>query len=425
MGSKMSCLACSARERRLRRTLKQSGRSSSKRCRYDESAYEAMGQPSFHMHRIQSQRGEFSDARRLQRVDTYREVQRHEQLAKAISSHPYQKQPSVDNSINNQDQPTVSRHEGASKNIGCSIEILDCPEMSTISLRSHQSVRNLSSRRCSVEGAAEHIMCTPSDERKTEDQMFDSCGRNDDATITTLTVPPNSVNSQFISGITPLESIQENDDENSNDSVFIRGNDYFYDCPAGYYVHEGAFINNNSLVAVGQDMRQIELLQREASPFNCALDVSEGPGFDSDFGASAGVEMRIVSSDYSSMNATHYLRHKGKLTSSKKRKVKGNDVTPRGNVTNVGTQPGNPASTQRSTCRRIGFGANPGETPNLPPFPRRRPATVAGFEGSMHHVTMEWDPYDVGYGDNGWTEYVIPGVTYPPYPLLCKKQYWV
>lgn len=56
---------------------------------------------------------------------------------------------------------------------------------------------------------------------------------------------------------------------------------------------------------------------------------------------------------------------------------------------------------------------------------RPRPATIAGPEATSFHVTMEWDPYDTGYGNEYWMEYFIPGVSYPPCPQLSADQYWL
>lgn len=55
--------------------------------------------------------------------------------------------------------------------------------------------------------------------------------------------------------------------------------------------------------------------------------------------------------------------------------------------------------------------------------PRSRPATFP--DSSSLHVTMEWDPYDPAYETCHWMEYIIPGVTYPPPPLLNDQQYWL
>ena len=47
-----------------------------------------------------------------------------------------------------------------------------------------------------------------------------------------------------------------------------------------------------------------------SSASSLQVEGSNGPGFDSDFGASAGVEMRIVSSDYSSINISTFRKLK-------------------------------------------------------------------------------------------------------------------
>uniref|UniRef100_H2YR17 Uncharacterized protein n=1 Tax=Ciona savignyi TaxID=51511 RepID=H2YR17_CIOSA len=155
MGSKMSCFTCSSRERKIRRTLKRSGRSSSRRCRFNESHYEAMAQPHFRLERIQSERLHNTDARRQHRVETFREFQLHHQVSSnEMTQCPTHPEPHVSSEHHpcHPTLPSTTLHPGSvSKNIGCSIEILECPEMSTISLRSHHSARELCSRRCSVE----------------------------------------------------------------------------------------------------------------------------------------------------------------------------------------------------------------------------------------------------------------------------------
>ena len=56
----------------------------------------------------------------------------------------------------------------------------------------------------------------------------------------------------------------------------------------------------------------------------------------------------------------------------------------------------------------------------IPTAPHSCPAVSSD---SPLHVTMEWDPYDPNCGQ--WMEYIIPGVTYPPVPLLNERQYWL
>ena len=72
----------------------------------------------------------------------------------------------------------------------------ECPEMSTISLGSAAIAPS-----CLPPAISAH--CTPTDARRTNDVLFASRFYNSDTTdtTTTLAVPPNSLNSQFISGI--------------------------------------------------------------------------------------------------------------------------------------------------------------------------------------------------------------------------------
>lgn len=54
----------------------------------------------------------------------------------------------------------------------------------------------------------------------------------------------------------------------------------------------------------------------------------------------------------------------------------------------------------------------------------RRPATI-GAPDELFQATMEWDPYDLGEGHARWQEFFIPGVTFPPQPVLCPDEYWL
>lgn len=54
----------------------------------------------------------------------------------------------------------------------------------------------------------------------------------------------------------------------------------------------------------------------------------------------------------------------------------------------------------------------------------RRPATI-GAPDELFQATMEWDPYDIDYGHARFQEIFIPGVTFPPQPILCPDEYWL
>lgn len=270
-----------------------------------------------------------------------------------------------------------------------------------------------------------------------------------DKTLTDMAVPPNSINSQFMSGITPLSSCHEQDHtyEDENDSVFEHDTPspasalvYYQDFSRRQIAHyaPSPLTNNNSLITYSatNDLTHYE--------------PSEGPGIDSDFGASAGVEMRIVSSDYSNANNTtaQYFKIKGNSISSKKRAPRAKKMrrraSPRDNLRNNTLKRDSGGNSvvylgNRYTPRKISFITSWSQQQREFIQPQR-PATAPPVQQYRQQqdgsLGMEWDDYDVnGYpagpspsaaAEQRWMEYIIPGITYPSsIPVLQDKQHWV
>nr|CAB3261802.1 uncharacterized protein LOC100177349 [Phallusia mammillata] len=441
MSSSMSCVKCSSHDsKRFKHRSRR--RSRSNRYNYEESVYETIAPPMVYMNRVDQHQVRIEPIRTFSQrcsrpslpLPNIRDERQYGNTHSLRPPEPQDHRIFIGTSTVSKERLGVSDRttprEDPSKCASSSIEILDCPEMSTISMRSAPSIV-ISSRRGSAQGnSGNDAHHTSGGMQMTDDDLYPVRTTHEDATMSTLHVPPNSVNSQFISGITPLESLQEVDcsDNASNDSVFVREQRVgYYECDTEYLAHyQGQFLNNNSLLpcVVNEDGTR-QTLSPSLRP-----DVSDGPGFDSDFGASAGVEMRIVSSDYSGINSSHFMKTKGDNTSSVKLKkrnaFRSNRPSPRAQLAEATFQ-NNTTGRGKSPKRKPAFVLNAfsRHTPLARLTPRRRPATISGPERSALHITMEWDPYELGYGSSHWMEYFIPGVAYPPQPLLCKEQYWV
>ncbi|XP_039269663.1 uncharacterized protein LOC120344487 [Styela clava] len=316
---------------------------------------------------------------------------------------------------------TAQLIQDTSKKIGNSIELLHCPDMSTISAFTERS--HFNTRRGVAAGAPATKLLTPNitgDEFTAVTPLGVGDVSTMEMTTSTLTVPPNSVNSQFISGITPMDSIQDVEYPDATaDSVFERDLSYMpqHCLDQIYYTNYGTgrvYLNNNSMVTSPEYVNVKSDPPQQVSKVGNSVEISDGPGLDSDFGASAGIEMRIVSSDFSGANTTSAMTHRDLANSRDQQKKKS-----RNDPAGARTLPAIQALPPMNTSDRLSYGLILRE-----PIGNRRPATVGGPEG-IFHVTMEWDPYDTDYGMAHWREYFIPGVSYPPQPLLCQEQHWL
>ncbi|CAK8696332.1 unnamed protein product [Clavelina lepadiformis] len=421
MGSKLSSLSCTScgpqsHYSGRRNVRRRSRRRSSSRYRYQESFYDTILPAEVFMTRINTVPTQVlaSNKHSPKQCNSSKDGKQDSE-----NCHAPRDGKGVRKAFQGDCNPATMPHDEQSKKMGNSIEILDCPDMSTI------SISGGSSHVISIFAASGNA--TPIDKR-IDDVVFESQRYNGDVTATTLNVPPNSLNSQFISGITPLESIAEDGDHDiSSDSVFVHDphSDYNYYPGDSRFRHRQAYSEyNNSLLQV-PDYHVIErTTQTNASSLQ--VEGSNGPGFDSDFGASAGVEMRIVSSDYSSINISTF--RKLKWSAIKRwippKNEKGGKIFRKcllnGDTTALIRRPSVRSLSQPFVLAPVALSSRQARLAS-----KRRHATVAGPECPSLHVTMEWDPYDMNYGATHWMEYIIPGITYPSHPLLCNEQYWV
>lgn len=320
--------------------------------------------------------------------------------------------------------------------IGNSIEILDCPEMSTIAMAVGQ-VQDIEhyhedeSVFARTPSGPQSLMITDPDGQVVEEYWFTQ------TSVGSLFVPPNSLNSEYMSGICPLESYAHDSNFNcSSDSVFVADpKEKQIKVPVNHFRHNSLISPGLSSTKKGKFLAGNSVLSEDDMINNNSLGIvngSDGPGLDSDFGASAGIEMRIVSTDYSVSDQSNSATEVDKELRKKARKIKQNRPSPRLQMV---------ASNNRRLQNSHGKGVMVIEHPGTPivytpmrhfggpPNRRKRAATIGGPVG-LSTQSMEWDPYDTHYGANNRIEYFLPGVAFPrfyinPPPLLCDKQYWL